>query len=158
MSDFFSISLENYSQDDNQVRITNSDIFDELEEDNYTKAILMRRHNNTPIAPIAPIAPITPISAFNDNSINMYRDLGVKLYPIPPRKSRDARNIWKQARIPSLAPYHEIESNLAIWAHSHAEIIQMDGNTTIKWKSNSGAHFTSPWKTFVKWMICATHP
>jgi hypothetical protein len=151
MSDFFSISLENYSEGDNQIR-TNPDIFDELEDDN-TKAIFMRRHNNTPVSDNK-----YSNSDNHNNCIHMYRDLGVKLYPIPPRKSRDARNIWKQARIPSLAPYHEIESNLAIWAHSHAEIIQKDGNTTINWKSNSGTHFTSPWKTFVKWIICATHP
>lgn len=79
------------------------------------------------------------------------------LYKCPPRKSLDARKIWKDSKIPRCAVIYDIESLLLDWAftNAHLEIY----NRSIKriiWKSHSNCQCESTWKVFLQWIICAT--
>jgi hypothetical protein len=79
------------------------------------------------------------------------------LYKIPPRKSFDARKIWRIAKIPRVAVIHDIESLLLDWAFTNAYLeIYNKKIKKIIWKSKSNCRCESNWKAFLQWIVCAS--
>lgn len=86
------------------------------------------------------------ISSFSDK----------KMYSIPPKSSQVARKIWEDAHIASVECIYIIEMKLLDWAFINARLEIIDTSIkSITW-SSSNTSCTTSWKTFLKWMICAT--
>lgn len=90
-----------------------------------------------------------------DLLISSIRD--IMLYKCPPRKSFDARKIWKLAKIPRRAYIREIETLLLDWAFTYA-VLEISGKKIVKisWTSKSNCHCQSTWPAFIRWIVCAS--
>jgi len=79
-------------------------------------------------------------------------------YKRPPKKSHDARKIWKAAYIPKLATIRQIEVALLDWAYTYAYLEIKDKKiVSITWKSDSQCTCRAKWASFLRWMICACY-
>ena len=79
------------------------------------------------------------------------------LYKRPPRKSFDARKIWRQAHIPRNAHIQDIEYLLLDWAFTYARLeIQDKQIKYIFWRSQSNCLCQATWRSFLRWIICST--
>jgi hypothetical protein len=158
MDNITKISLRKFL-DSNEI-----DVFDELE--NNQKLLYPTPPNSLNSDSIFNIDDFTncPISQMlNPYNLNFPREFLLissfsdkKKYSIPPKSSQAARKIWEDARIPSVECIYIIEMKLLDWAFKNARLEIID--TTIKsitWKSCSTS-CTASWKTFLKWIICAT--
>lgn len=78
------------------------------------------------------------------------------LYKRPPKKSFDARKIWRQAHIPRNACIQDIEYLLLDWAFTYARLqIQDKQIKYIIWKSHSNCVCQATWKAFLHWIVCS---
>jgi hypothetical protein len=81
----------------------------------------------------------------------------MKIYKIPSEKAKDARKVWVGANINDFAHITEIESKLLDWAFTNANLkISNKQIDAILWKTESGCFCSSKWRTFVKWIVCAS--
>lgn len=81
-----------------------------------------------------------------------------KEYRRPTHKSRDARNIWKSAKIPKYATIYNIELLLLDWAFTYASLEIYDKKIiSIKWNTINNSKCQSTWKCFLHWIICASN-
>jgi hypothetical protein len=179
-NDFISRSLIN--ENDSKV-----DIFDEMdflhklmEEEDFNNL----SNNNRPATPIAPCnTPVNINPSYDNKENNIYvpriitsrvidsedymSDVSYTNQPIvteemfkhPPKSSKDAYYVWKDANLPKYASKSLIESELTKWAIQNA-FINSSSNPdtsewTITWKTKSGVSCTSKFTTFIKWMLCA---
>lgn len=79
------------------------------------------------------------------------------LYKRPPRKSFDARKIWKQAHIPRNACIRDIEYLLLDWAYTYARLqIENQKIKLIIWRSQSNCICQATWTSFLRWIICSS--
>jgi hypothetical protein len=79
------------------------------------------------------------------------------LYKRPPKKSFDARKIWKQAHIPRHACIRDIEYLLLDWAYTYARLqIENQKITLIIWRSHSNCICQATWTSFLRWIICSS--
>jgi hypothetical protein len=94
---------------------------------------------------------------FPKEELLIFLNTDTKIYKIPSRKSKDARKIWRYAKINNVAQINEIESKLLDWAFTYANLkITNKKIEAILWRTHSGCLCSSKWSTFVKWIICAT--
>jgi hypothetical protein len=94
---------------------------------------------------------------FPKEELLIFLNTDTKIYKIPSKKSKDARKIWRYAKINNVAQINEIESKLLDWAFTYANLkITNKKIEAILWKTHSGCLCSSKWSTFVKWIICAT--
>jgi hypothetical protein len=79
------------------------------------------------------------------------------IYKCPPRKSFDARKIWKLAKIPQRTYIRNIEILLLDWAFTYA-VLEISGKKIVKitWTSKSNCRCESTWAAFVRWIVCAS--
>jgi hypothetical protein len=79
------------------------------------------------------------------------------LYKCPSEKSIDARKIWINAKIPNCTDIRTIEVLLLDWAFNNA-YLEIYNNTIHKiiWTSNSNCKYEFTWKSFLRWMTCAS--
>lgn len=179
-NDFISRSLIN--ENDSKV-----DIFDEMdflhklmEEEDFNNL----SNNNRPSTPIVPCN--TPVNInpscdkkenniyvpriitshvidsedYMDNiSYNTQYTINEEMFKHPPKSSKDAYNVWKDANLPKYASKSLIESELTKWAIQNAFInstSNLDSSEwIITWKTKSDISCTSKFNTFIKWMLCA---
>ena len=81
-----------------------------------------------------------------------------KEYRQPAHKSRDARNIWKSAKIPKYATIYNIELLLLDWAFTYASLEIYDKKImSIEWNITNNSKCQSTWKCFIHWIICASN-
>lgn len=100
---------------------------------------------------------IQPTLDFSKESLLISSIYDKKIYRCPPKKSIEARKVWRYAKIPSTATIHEIEYKLLDWAFNYASLEIVDTKIKyITWRSDSNCSCTSNWTTFLKWIICAT--
>jgi len=103
------------------------------------------------------ISDIQPFLNYSKKDLLIYSERDLNVYKKPPRKSFDARKIWKQAKIPKTANIYIIESLLLDWAFSHAYLEIKDKKIKkIKWISKSQCRCESTWHAFLKWIVCST--
>ncbi len=179
-NDFISRSLIN----DNDSKV---DIFDEMdflhklmEEEDFNNL----SNNNRPPTPIVPCntpVNINPSCDKKENNIYIPRIITSRVidsedymdnvsytnqtiiteetFKHPPKSSKDAYNVWKDANLPKYASKLLIESELTKWAIQNAFINSTCNPDTsewiITWKTKSGVSCTSKFTTFIKWMLCA---
>jgi hypothetical protein len=145
-----------------------SDIFDELfskkHEYNMNQPFSISTEE-TPVTPTPSVSPtntetgelkeIQDILDFNKELLLTY-SYDMKLYRIPSQKSYDARKIWLMAGIPAMVTARHAEYLLLNWAYTYATLEIVDKQiVSIKWKTASNSMCVSPWKIFVKWLLCA---
>lgn len=104
----------------------------------------------TPVSPTTPqneLSGIILISSPEDRTS----------YKIPSRQSQDARRIWKEAKIHSISFPYDIEKRLLNWASKYA-YLEVKNNIVISitWKTKSECKCSSSWRTFLRWMMCAS--
>jgi hypothetical protein len=174
-NDFISRSLINEND-------SKTDIFDEMdflhklmEEEDFNNL----SNNNRPTTPIAISVPcntpvnINPSCDNKENNIYIPRiitsqvidsedymdNVHEEMFKHPPKSSKDAYNVWKDANLPKYASKSLIESELTKWAIQNAFINSTSNPDTsernITWKTKSGVSCTSKFTTFIKWMLCA---
>ncbi len=78
------------------------------------------------------------------------------LYKIPPKSSYYARKIWEEAGIPNMECLYKIEMKLLDWAFINARLEIDTSIKSITWTSANNTKYTTSWKTFLKWIICAS--
>ena len=79
------------------------------------------------------------------------------IYKCPSRKSIDARNIWKSAKIPKTAYIYDIENLLLNWAYKNAYLeIHNKKIIKIRWNTKTNCYCESTWQAFLKWIKCAS--
>lgn len=79
------------------------------------------------------------------------------LYKRPPKKSFDARKIWRQAHIPRHACIRDIEYLLLDWAYTYARLqIENQKITLVIWRSHSNCLCQASWTSFLRWIICSS--
>ncbi len=77
-----------------------------------------------------------------------------QMFSRPPRSSRDARNVWKQAKLPKSAPLITIERKLLDWAFVYAILEIKDKRIeSITWRGSAVCR--ASWAAFLRWMTCA---
>lgn len=101
---------------------------------------------------------IQPSLDFSKKALLISSIYDKQMYRRPPKKSIDARRVWKYAKIPSIATIYEIEYKLLDWAYTYASLEIVDKKIIrITWRAPSECTCTCAWSTFLKWIICATH-
>lgn len=82
----------------------------------------------------------------------------IKQFKIPSTKAKDARAIWIESGLDSVASFNDIQNNLLRWSTTFAEIDYNDNinKTRITWKTESGCNCVSTWYNFIRWIICAS--
>jgi hypothetical protein len=171
-NDFISRSLINEND-------SNVDIFDEMdflhklmEEEDFNNL----SNNNRPSTPIVPCnTPVNINPSCNKKENNIYipriitshvidsedymDNVPEEMFKHPPKSSKDAYNVWKDAKLPKYASKSLIESELTKWAIQNAFINSTSNSDTsewiITWKTKSDVSCTSKFTTFIKWMLCA---
>lgn len=94
---------------------------------------------------------------FSKQDLIISPDNDKTLYKLPPRKSYDARHIWKMSKIPRVAYIRDIEWLVLDWAFTYAHLeISNKKIKSITWKSKSKCLCKSSWQAFLHWLICAT--
>lgn len=100
---------------------------------------------------------IQKILDFPKKDLLIFSKNDTKNYRRPPNKSIDARNIWINAKIPTIANIHTIELLLLDWAYTYAFLkIKHRKIQSIKWTLQNNIKCSATWSCFVKWIICAS--
>jgi hypothetical protein len=146
------------------------DIFDELQ--NITRRVFSEEKDDILLDPVENFVtlPINiPRSEMTDTA-NKEKTLNLSraqllispindktLYKCPPEKSIDARKIWINAKIPNCTDIYTIEVLLLDWAFNNA-YLGIYNNTIHKiiWMSKSNCRYEFTWKSFLRWMTCAS--
>jgi hypothetical protein len=124
------------------------------DEDSYLN---LHSYNSSDDEKEEPIKDIQGSLGFSKEDLLISSTRDIMLYKCPPRKSFDARKIWKLAKIPRRAYIREIETLLLDWAFTYA-VLEISGKKIVKisWTSKSNCHCQSTWPAFIRWIICAS--
>lgn len=94
-----------------------------------------------------------------DSENYMTKAISEETFKHPPKSSKDAYYVWKDANLPKYASKSLIESQLTKWAIQNAFINSTSNHDisewTITWKTKYNTSCTSKFTTFIKWMLCA---
>jgi hypothetical protein len=135
---------------DSRYTITDND--DSVNEDDE---LLLSSITNTLKPSICP--DIQDFISFPKNELMISSKDDNTLYSQPPRKSPDARKIWKSAKIPTLAYKYDIEFLLLNWAYKYAYLeINNKKIDKIIWKLKNKSKCQSTWQCFLQWILCAS--
>jgi hypothetical protein len=123
------------------------------EKDDDTELDMLELESNPPTP-----TNIQPTLDFSKEALLISSIYDKKVYRRPPKKSIDARKVWRYAKISSIATIYEIEYKLLDWAFTYASLEIVDKKINlITWRSDSNCTCTCTWNAFLKWIICATH-
>jgi hypothetical protein len=91
-----------------------------------------------------------------DPRYTTFDNLAKDIYKKPPKSSKAARTIWKQAGLGDEATLYQIELHLVDWAQKYAKIYEDNFKIThITWKcTKRDMTLQTSWLVFIKWVLC----